>query len=232
MAKQARTEEQKRARAERLVEEALLLQADGRFDAWTVSALARRTGLAKGTVFLYFETKEALGLAMTRRLLAEWLDQLDAWLDSRGRAPATGELAQVVGQTLEERLPLRRMLSILGPVLEHNVGIARAESFKEWALERFSRTGSLLERGLPFLREGEGVRLLLLVQALVVGYGSQAEPAPVMAELVRRPRFRALRVDFGRALSEAVWMQLEGLRGARESRRRAENGGGRPSENS
>lgn len=225
MARQARTREEKRERVERLVDEALVLQGSGRFDDWTVSELAGRVGLAKGTVFLYFETKEALGLAMLRRLVGDWLDALDERLAARARALTSGEVAQLMGSTLEERLPLRRMLAILGPSLEHNVGIDRAESYKGWWLERMDRTGALLEAGLPYLRSGEGRRLLMLVQALTVGYNSQAEPAPVVAELLTRPRYGGLRVDFRRALSEALWMQLEGLRAARAPKRRgAANG--------
>lgn len=215
MTKQARTPEQKRQRADRIVAEALRLQGAGRYDGWTMDEVASRSGVAKGTVFLYFETKEALGLGMTRRLMEEWLDALDRRLEEGGRQMTPAEVAQLVARSLEPRGELRRLLVLLESRFEHNVSIGLVEDFRAWLLERLRATGGRLEAALPFLQSGEGTRLMFLIQALVVGYEAVAEPAPALAELINRPGFEAYRLDFRRAVSEALWMQLEGLRAVR-----------------
>ena len=204
--------EQKAAKAEAIAAAAVALTREVRFEEWTVAQVARRAGVAKGTVFLYYESKEALGLAVVRRLMAEWLDELDRRIaEAAPLAPAAA--AQTIARSLESRV-LRRALGLVGQ-LEHGAGRAAVEGYRGWLLERFARTGGLLEGALPFLRPAEGVRLLLLVEALAVGYHALAEPTPVVDAVLADERFAPLRVDFRRALAESIWMQLEGLRSSR-----------------
>ena len=209
----ARTVEQKTAKADAIAAAALSLQREVRFEDWTVSQVARRAGVAKGTVFLYYETKEALGLAVVQQLLGDWLDELDRRLaDGTSGTPAA--VAQTIARSFESRGPLRRTVALIGR-MEHGAGRVAVERYRRWLLERFAQTGGAIERSLPFLNEGEGVRLLLLVQALTVGYQSLAEPTPVVQSVLGQPQLAPLRVDFRRAVAESIWMQLEGLRAAR-----------------
>lgn len=211
----ARSREQKRAKAHTIAAAALALQRDLRFEEWTVQQVARRAGVAKGTVFLYFESKEALGLAVARLLLEEWYDDLDGQL-REARVPLTpASAAQLLGRSLESRVALRRTMPLVGALLEHHAGRHAVTEFRGWLEERSRRTGATLEEALPFLKPGEGLRLVLLVHALVVGYHAMAEPSPVVNAVQTELGLEGLRVDFRRAVAEAVWMQLEGLRSAR-----------------
>ena len=54
------------ARPAEIAEAALSLFAEAGFSATSVSAIARRAGVTKGTVYLYFESKEDLFLAAVR----------------------------------------------------------------------------------------------------------------------------------------------------------------------
>ena len=211
----ARTLEQKTAKADAIAAAALSLQREVRFEDWTVSQVARRAGVAKGTVFLYFETKEALGLAVAQRLLGDWLDDVDRRLaDPSSNTPAA--VAQAIARTLDSRGPLRRTVTLIGQ-MEHAAGRAAVERYRTWLLERLERTGAHVEARLPFLKPGEGLRLLVLTQALIVGYQSVAEPTPVVQSVLGRPELAPLRLDFRKAIAESIWMQLEGLRAARRA---------------
>ena len=112
---------------------------------------------------------------------------------------------------------MRRTLSRVGPLLEHNAGRAAVSRYRTWLLARSTATGRKLEEALPFLRPDEGLRLVLLVHALVVGFHAMAEPSPVVDAVLSEPALAPLRVDLRRAVAEAVWMQLEGLRSARST---------------
>ena len=215
----ARTVEQKTAKADAIAAAALSLQREVRFEDWTVSQVARRAGVAKGTVFLYFETKEALGLAVAQRLLGDWLDELDRRV-ADGTAATAGGVAQAIARSLESRGPLRRTVALIGQ-MEHGAGRAAVERYRRWLLERLERSGRRIEENLAYLRSGEGVRVLLLTQALMIGYQSLAEPTPVVQSVLGSADLAPLRVDFRRAIAESVWMQLEGLRAARGTGRGA-----------
>lgn len=214
MAANARSPEQKTAKADAIARAALSLHREMRFEEWTVAQVARRAGVAKGTVFLYYDSKEALGLAIAERLLSEWLDELDGRLAAPQSPLTAAALAQVIARSLESRSVLRRTLALIG-LMEHHAGRGAVAAYRKWLRERSTHTGRLLEAAQPFLKQGEGVRLLLLVQALVIGYHAISEPTPTSvagrAESEPSPR----RVDSRRAVAEALWMQLEGLRASR-----------------
>jgi AcrR family transcriptional regulator len=208
----ARSAEDKEARAGVILDAGLEVFRDTGFAGLTMAEVAKRAGLAKGTVFLYFATKEALGLALTERLLSGWFDDVDRRLE-RNQAPCTPEeVARLVARSVEGHDQLVALLSVLGSILEHNVEAGSAAAFKRTLLARATATGERIERVLPFLQAGDGLRVLLLVNALVVGLHQMAGHAPVVRRLLESPEFRVFRVDFPEALAEALRTHLEGLR--------------------
>ena len=70
----ARSDAQKQQRHAMIIDaaEALLRHSD--FDAMTMQAVASKAGLAKGTSYLYFPSREALMLAVRDRLFDQWID--------------------------------------------------------------------------------------------------------------------------------------------------------------
>lgn len=107
--------DQKEALAERRIEQilqaAMQLWASDGFDSTTVDAIAREAGLAKGTVYLYFKTKQdILDEAISRHsLLPDIREQLAA-LDRSSISP-------------EHALPL--VLKVLWVKAKERVGIFR-----------------------------------------------------------------------------------------------------------
>ena len=71
----ARSPDAKRARRHFILTAAeQILRSDG-FDAFTMSSLANTTGLAKGTLYLYFSSREELVLALYINLNDDWVDR-------------------------------------------------------------------------------------------------------------------------------------------------------------
>jgi AcrR family transcriptional regulator len=207
----ARSAEAKQRRRNAILDEALSQFEGSNFDRVAMAAIARSLDLAKGTLYLYFATKEELFLAALERLLDEWLDQLDAGLATGShRLPATA-LTRLFVESLAVRPALRRLLALQGAVLEQNVEYQRALRFKWRLAGRLTATGSQMERRTVFLRPGDGTRVLLQIQALVVGLQTLADPAPVTRRILEAPGLEPLRVDFDRELQSAVGALLTGL---------------------
>lgn len=208
----ARKVEHKQARAKDILDAALSLYRARGFAAFTMADLAAEVGLAKGTVFLYFPTKEALGLALTERLLGEWFDEIDDRL-SKLRAPATaGRVAKQFSESVTERMDLVGLLALLGTLLEHNVDEPTAVQFKQFLAQRLAMTGALLEKTLPFLPSDGGARLLLHLHALVIGLYPHACPSDVVARALRHPGLELLRLDFPTELRVSTRALIEGMR--------------------
>lgn len=209
--RRARSAEAKLARRAKVIEAAIAFLDTADLDTITVDRIATQSGIAKGTVYLYFRTKEELFLAALERLLEDWLDEVDSSLaGGQGWVQAAG-LAELFTESLARRPLLRRLLAQLGPVLERNLDPDRALRFKWRVAGRLTTTGALLERRTVFLRPGDGTRLLLQTQALAMGLQPMAEPAPVIDTVLDAPGLEVLRVEFDREFRSAIRALLTGL---------------------
>ena len=211
MHRRARTQEDKQLRREAILRAALELWARSTFDEFTMAGLARRTRLAKGTLYLYFPTKEALLLQLLELRLDRWLSELEASLESDPSLRDPDGAARHVASTLVADEPLVRLLMVLGTVLEHNVPEQDIRAFKSFLATRLAGTARVLERRLPFLANQGGVRLLLHLQALVSGLGQLTRPAPVVARVIAAPEFAPFRLDFEEELRLALAALLRGF---------------------
>jgi AcrR family transcriptional regulator len=210
MRKRARSHEAKSLRREEILEAAARAWAGSSFDTLTMVEVARRARLAKGTLYLYFPTKEALLLTLLEDRLGRWLGTLESRL-AKGEAELDPDgAARLVVSTLLTDEDLVRLLMILGAILEQNVPEQRIRAFKIWLQERLARAGTALERRLPFLERWSGVRLLLHLQALVSGLGQLTRPTPVVARVLAAPEFEAFRLDFETELRDALAALMHG----------------------
>jgi len=204
--------EQKEERRLALLEAALALFQEGGYEYASMVAVARRAGVAKGTVYLYFKTKEELFLALQQVQYADWFDAMDGLLAGEDAPLTPAALAATVADSLQVRPAFVRLIAILHTTLERNIDLPTALAFKEMLRARALQTGGLLERRLPFLEPGQGVRLLLHIQALVIGVQHLAEPAPIVQQAFREePNLAIFEVDFQAEFRNALESMLAGL---------------------
>jgi AcrR family transcriptional regulator len=206
----ARSDTDKQQRREHILDTALAMWDTHTFASFTMADVAARSGLAKGTVYLYFQTKEELFLALLDRQLQSWFDDLDVALMEPGDWDVP-RAADLLCASLERRAALTRLLPIAASVLEHNIPLETARAYKERLLERSTRSGALLERQLPFLAPGDGFWLLMQIYALVVGLGQMADPAPIVRQVLEEKPLSVLQVDFSPAFRRTITTFLYGL---------------------
>ena len=70
----ARTAEQKAQRRNAVLEAAEKFFLEVGYEAFSMSHLAKNIGLAKGTLYLYFETREEIFLTLYEQSLVRWSD--------------------------------------------------------------------------------------------------------------------------------------------------------------
>jgi len=71
----ARSETAKLAREDSILTAAEILLRQSGYEAMSMQAVATAAGLAKGTLYLYFTSREALVLAVHSRLFDRWIDR-------------------------------------------------------------------------------------------------------------------------------------------------------------
>ncbi|HEX2667865.1 MAG TPA: TetR family transcriptional regulator [Gammaproteobacteria bacterium] len=204
------TDVQKEARRAEILEVALRRFATTPYDSLSMAETADAAGVAKGTLYLYFQSKEELFLAICSEQLAAWFDEMDAGLRQTDDTSVAGFL-KLLGDSLVSRPELLRLIAILHTKLEANVSPGTARDFRTWLEERRRATGLLLEQRAPFLKPGQGAVLLRQIDALVIGFQHQAEPLGGMREALAAPDMAAHRVDLRESLLRTINTLLTGL---------------------
>jgi AcrR family transcriptional regulator len=210
--RRAMSEAQKQTRRTAILDAAARLFAERDYADITMSEVAETAQVVKGTLYLYFPSKEALFLAVLSAHLDEWLAMLRAGLSEIAADEAAIErVVDLFDASLAERPTLTRLTAILYTILERNLDYTTVRDFKTRLREQLALTGSLIEQSLPFLQAGEGTALLLHCQVLVVGIRSMADPVPVVREVLAEPDLTLFTVDFRAYFAQMLRAVLLGM---------------------
>lgn len=177
------TERQERRDA--LADRALGLFAETGYARLTVEAVARAAGVAKGTVFQSFATKEDLFLHGTRRRFEAWFRRLETL-----RPPENSPegLAAGVLETLRADPLLLPLLALVGPVLEEGCTAPAVIEFKESLARGMENLVRAWAPGFPRFPQEDWGPLFLEFYALAVGAWTVGEAsASVRGALAGRP---------------------------------------------
>ncbi|MBU6469910.1 MAG: TetR family transcriptional regulator [Gammaproteobacteria bacterium] len=205
------SDEQKAERRSTILQTALTAFADTAYDELTMDRIAADAGLAKGTLYLYFRSKEEVFLALCEHELGRWFDDLDTALQTRRAEMSINGLVELFAASFAGRPRLLRLLAILHTGLEHNVPYAAALGFKTLLKSRTEATGALLESYLRFLEPGRGAALLIKIYALIIGFEHLSEPSGVVREVLSQPDMELFRVNLQPALLDTLKILLMGL---------------------
>lgn len=177
----ARSPEEKSRRRDDILRAAERIWANMPYAELSMNQVAREADLAKGTLYLYFDTKEELFLALLTEHLGRWVGEFSALLGER-RPQTPAEVAEVLARSTRGHEPLRRLLILLGTVLERNVRPELTLSFKR---EVRGLLQTLID-GLPY-RPEVTLRLMMHAYAQSVGWQQVTEDTPASSLLRRYP---------------------------------------------
>lgn len=118
----ARSAEQKALRRQAVLEAAETYFHEVGYEAFSMAQLAKNTGVAKGTLYLYFKTREELFLTLYEQSLIRWSQIFIAGLSDSMTSKA---YAQALYRTAIADGTFVPLLIRLEHVIEHNVAIPR-----------------------------------------------------------------------------------------------------------
>jgi len=177
----------------------------------TVAEVANQAKLAKGTVYLYFKTKEEMLLALLGEELTQWAQSITKRLKKiHGQQALAARAAKQVANSLQGREIFLRLLVALPGILEHNIDETTAYHFKQVLLEALKPIAAQIEELLK-IRKGRGVNVILNLHVLLIGLKLTSDPAPVVKKVLAMPQLKPLRLDFVPEFIRAATYFLEGV---------------------
>jgi len=133
-----------------------------------VAEVALLAGLAKGTVYLYFKSKEDLLLAVHERHVMAFF----AALIARAAAPHPMSFDDMMRLTDKHIVSVPAFLplaTLVGGLMHKGVSAEAAAAFEQGVAEQLKTAGGLLSRHFPLPDAASGVRLLMRSYALILG---------------------------------------------------------------
>lgn len=205
----ARSLEAKAQRTEDLLLAAAhVLEADG-IDGLTLQAIASRAGVVKSNIYRYFESREAILVALLLREFENAVDTLETMYVSELRVEETAN--RLVGMFAERPL-LCELMCHIGPTLERNISIESVRDLKRQLLKHGFRAGAALCRALPWLNEEEAFGVFFCIHTFIAGLWPNVTPVPILAQVYEEPEFVRFKRDFDKELYTLLAVHLAGLK--------------------
>ncbi|MBV1775301.1 TetR/AcrR family transcriptional regulator [Burkholderiaceae bacterium DAT-1] len=169
----------------------------------TVATIADASGLAKGTVYLYFRTKEAIFMALLGEAFADTLGQIHAAFAGQHHTDPARVFVEHFIAAIDAHPDMLSLDAMTYSVLEQNLDEASLRDFKTSLTNGLVAVGTVLDQSLN-LPNGQGVSLLLRTYALTRGLWQTLDHSAGHCPFIDDPFFAPIRPDFRTELPIAL----------------------------
>jgi len=207
----ARRPDQKQARRDAIIAAAVALLDERGLDATSLSAIARTSGVSKANIYRYFESREAILLALTLEESGAWIEDLVARLAPLAGSGDAAAVADALASSIVSRPLYCTLLSSLASVLEHNVGPDTIAEFKRGFITLRHAPAQAVLAALPTLTPERAGELMMYFYVSVAGLWPVSNPPPAVVEVLSRPEFSDMCVDFETMLRAHAHTVVRGL---------------------
>lgn len=198
----ARDDDAKLERRRQILLAAQRLLADNSFNDISMVDIGKAAGVVKGTLYIYFASKEALVLELTEIELNRLFCGLAAELDRPSVRP--GEISTLIIEQLRQQPMLRRYLSILHTTVEHNITDQRALAFKQFLLNSMQNLAAILTLQQGWQQQAS-FRFLLQVHTMIIGLEHVASPCHNIERLIQsHAHLEVFQIDFYAELKSLI----------------------------
>ena len=200
--------EDKAARRAAILDAAEALIAQDSENLASVAQVAEAAGLAKGTVYLYFGTKEEIIMAVHERHSLALFDQVDAMLEDESIELSVEEIIDHFCAFVRATPMFLQLGCFCHLTLERNIDQEVVYQFRLQVSTRLQKAGALLQQRFPQLPAMGGLQLLHDTYAFALGSWQLAEPSHQAHEINQRPGMEYFRREFYQDLHRglvALW---------------------------
>jgi AcrR family transcriptional regulator len=207
--KRARSAEQKELRRLAVLKAAEAYFHEVGYEAFSMAQLAKKTGVAKGTLYLYFNTREELFLTLYEQSLIRWSQVFIANLSASMTSKAYAQALYLTAIADGTFLPL---LIRLEHLIEHNVAIPRLIESKRAFIRQVKIIADPTSTSLT-LSAAQAIEVVKTMGVLLIGT-AQADQGPSLDDEVLPEDIQSLIASFS---SEPLFVKnavrvIEGIR--------------------
>ena len=171
----ARSSEQKALRRHAVLETAEVYFKEVGYEAFSMAQLAKKAGVAKGTLYLYFKTREELFLTLYEQSLVRWSQ---IFIGSLSDTMTSKTYAQSLYKTTQADGVFLPLLIRLEHVIEHNVAILRLIESKRVFINQVEAVAAATSTALR-LSTAQATEVVKTMGVLLIG-ATQTDQSPAL----------------------------------------------------
>jgi AcrR family transcriptional regulator len=212
--KRAMTESAKAEKAKLILDTAYELYKKSTFDEIKMSDIAKAANVSKGTLFIYYSTKEILFMEM---LFLEYekrylnLENLILSLETMTYEEFKTLFLSEMESILDQDSVLIRLSAIKNTILEKNIDYDTAIKASMGLYASLEKIVRLLTERVKYLTVESSFDLLLAQNAIIVGYVNMASIPEVLRNVIDDNDLKGFRLDFKKNALIAMEYYLDGL---------------------
>jgi TetR/AcrR family transcriptional regulator len=172
--------------------------------------LAKASGLAKGTLYLYFKTKEEVELALFETLFESWSKKFTD-LISNEKSLEKRTLVEAMLDAFSSTPELGHFSSRLHPILEQNLSLECTIEFKLKMKTRLEALSSVLALKVGAWDQPTALKFLLLAYAQINGLWQMANPSPTVRKALEDPSLSLFKINLVEDLKLSLISIAQGL---------------------
>lgn len=192
----ARKPDEKAHRKREILEAAAALFEAFGLDGVSLNAVARKAGIAKSNLYRYFESREAILLALLNQDQLAGVAALEEGLAKLTNNVDVRAVARVFAKTIAAAPRFCALQTALSTVLEQNLSEKTVAAYKRNVLRLGIRLGNALRAALPAFPPHAIGPFLRYFHAALAGLYPLANPPPAVARAIRDPDLAVFRCDF------------------------------------
>jgi AcrR family transcriptional regulator len=180
--------------------------------ALSLNELARRAGMAKSNVYRYFESREAVLLALLSQEWEHWYRHVNSALSAkRGERVELQTICRLFATAVVAQPLLGPLSCILPSIIENNVAPETLRRFKLASLQTIGELAKYFHERAPLLSGAQYEELIHNAVTLLVGLWPFSHPSAAVAELLQAPELRPFRHDFVEDFARGLLVFAKGL---------------------
>jgi AcrR family transcriptional regulator len=184
----------------------LLLKKD--LNDLSMDEVAKRAKVAKGTLYLYFPTKEDLCLRVHISDYQLWFDDLGKFLDT---SMNTNQSFVDWFVTSFERHPrFVKILPIVPTILEKSAGYETIKEYKSELLTHLQSIMPRLTQKLGFKNESDTFMLILQCHAIAIGSWSHGFPSSTVKQILSEENMQVFQINYFQFVKSSIETLIQG----------------------
>jgi len=184
----------------------LLLKKD--FTKISMNDVAKTARIAKGTLYLYFQTKEELYLEILKADYHEWFQALHGFLNQT-KIIERKDFVRWIIESLRARPRFVKMLPMSATILEQNVSEACISQYKIALSNWITTSIAPLEKALNLTAPSEVMLILLQIHIVAVGAWSLGFPNEQVQAVIKKHDLQIFDLDYFELLEQTLLRLLK-----------------------